>query len=66
MEELQEHELEQVSGGIALLAPLAIALADTAGWGAVMAAGAAGYGFGGVLADMATHQGDNLANYNLF
>jgi hypothetical protein len=31
-----------------------------------MAAGAAGYGFGGVLADMATHQGDNLMDYNLF
>lgn len=66
MQELHAHELDQVSGGIALLAPLAAALADTAGWGALIGAGAAGYGFGGVLNDMATHQGDDLTNYNLF
>ncbi|WP_416759187.1 hypothetical protein ACNI65_21190 [Roseateles sp. So40a] len=66
MRELEDHELDQVSGGIPLLISAWVALGDTAGWGAAMGAGAAGYGFGTVLSDMANHQGDNLMDFNLF
>lgn len=51
MQVLSSSDVNEVSGGIPLLTPVAIALLDTAGWQSVFAAAATGYGIGTLISN---------------
>ena len=63
MRELNVNEVESCAGGVALLAPVAVALADTGGWTAISGAFAAGYSAASYLVSQGGTLGTPMPSY---